>query len=123
MKYLTTLALTALSFVLPLPSSAIAADQTASPPMSSTTYESASPNSIAATKAPHGIFEIGGEAFTNPSVGGRRAEFKWSTANPSDGVYNWKRIDDFVADAVKYHKQLGVSLRVLSSVPTWVTKL
>ena len=95
----------------------------ASPPSPSDTTESPPPDSDAAVKAPHGIFEIGGDAMTNPSIGGRKAEFLWSTANTADGVYNWKRIDDIVADAVKYHKQVDVSLRILSSVPAWVTSL
>src|SRR5207237_8664110 len=42
---------------------------------------------------------------------------------PSDGVYDWSKIDGLVTNAVKYHKQLGCTLRILSSVPTWVTNL
>ena len=76
-----------------------------------------------ATKAPHGLYEIGGDAFTNPGIGGLRAELQWSKSNPSEGVYDWTRIDLLVANAVRNHKQIGLSVRILSSVPTWVTSL
>jgi len=76
-----------------------------------------------ATKAPHGLYEIGGDAWTNPGISGWRAEIKWDYANPSDGVYDWKHIDGLVSSAVRYHKQLGLAVRILSSVPTWVKNL
>jgi len=75
------------------------------------------------TKAPHGLYEIGGDAWTNPGIGGWRAEIKWDIANPSDGVYDWAKIDGLVSNSVRYHKQLGLSVRILSSVPTWVKNL
>jgi hypothetical protein len=75
------------------------------------------------TLAPHGLYEIGGDAWTNPGISGWRAELKWDSANPSDGVYDWSRIDGLVANAVRYHKQIGLAVRVLSSVPTWVKSL
>jgi len=76
-----------------------------------------------ATKAPHGLYEIGGDAWTNPGISGWRAEILWSKSCTADGVYNWKKIDALYTNAVKYHKQLGLSVRILSSVPTWVTSL
>src|SRR5689334_23563709 len=75
------------------------------------------------TRAPHGLYEIGGDAFTNPNISGLRAELKWSMSNPSDGVYDWARIDGLVANAVKNQKQIGLTLIMLSEPPTWVTAL
>ena len=82
-----------------------------------------SPSLPGATKAPHGLFEIGGDAWTNPGISGWKAEIKWSLTNLSEGVYDWSKIDGLVANAVKYKKQLGVSMRILSSPPAWVTSL
>jgi len=75
------------------------------------------------TRAPHGLYEIGGDAFTNPNISGLRAELKWSMSNPSDGVYDWARIDGLVANAVKNQKQIGLTLIMLSEPPSWVTAL
>src|SRR4051794_31651538 len=76
-----------------------------------------------AARAPHGLYEIGGDAWTNPGISGWRAELKWSLSNPSDGVYDWARIDTLVAAAVKNKKQIGLTLIMLSSPPPWVTAL
>jgi hypothetical protein len=72
---------------------------------------------------PHGLYEIGGDAFTNINITGYKAELTWSDGNPADGVYDWSRIDGLVASARLYHKQLGISLRILSQPPAWVTAL
>ena len=102
-------------FVLPTAVTAQAPD-----PPSSLTIDAFTPSP---PKAPHGLYEIGGDAWTNPGINGWRAELKWSNANTSDGVYDWKRIDGLISNAVKYHKQLSLAVRVLSSPPTWVTSL
>src|SRR6476619_5314566 len=80
------------------------------------------PNS-SATRAPRGLFEIGGDAWTNPGISGWRAEIKWSAANPADGVYDWSRIDGLISNSITYNKQIGLSITLLSSPPDWVTKL
>jgi hypothetical protein len=77
----------------------------------------------AAARAPRGLFEIGGDAWTNPGISGWRAEIKWSAANPADGVYDWSRIDGLIANSVQYQRQIGLSITLLSSPPDWVTKL
>jgi|GEM_PF-6813682 len=76
-----------------------------------------------ATRAPRGLFEIGGDAWTNPGISGWRAEIKWSAANPADGVYDWSRIDGLISNSITYNKQIGLSITLLSSPPDWVTKL
>jgi len=75
------------------------------------------------TKAPHGLYEIGGDAWTNPGISGWRAEILWSKSSTSDGVYDWSKIDALVASAVLYHKQIGLAVKILSAPPTWVTSL
>ncbi len=110
--------------------------QDANNPDNATTLESArtqlaalsaplpTPDAIpSATKAPHGLYEIGGDAWTNPGINGWKAEIKWSLSNLSEGVYDWSKIDRLVTNAVKYKKQLGVSIRILSSPPAWVTAI
>jgi hypothetical protein len=77
------------------------------------------PSGGTTAKTPHGLYEIGG-GFDNPGISGYRAELKWSTGNPSDGTYDWKRIDGLVDDAVSNHKQISLTLRVLSDYPAWV---
>ena len=64
------------------------------------------PSGGTTAKTPHGLYEIGG-GFDNPGISGYRAELKWSTGNPSDGTYDWKRIDGLVDDAVSNHKQIA----------------
>ena len=70
-------------------------------------------------KSPHGLYEIGG-GFTNPGISGYRAELKWATGNPSEGSYDWSRIDGLIDDAVSYHKQISLTLRILSDYPAWI---
>ena len=74
-------------------------------------------------KAPHGLYEIGGDAWTNPNISGWKAELLWSQSNTLSGIYDWSKLDALVANAVKYKKQLGVSLKMLSSPPGWLTAM
>ena len=69
------------------------------------------------------MFIVGRDSGTNPAISGWRGELKWAEANPTDGVYNWTRIDALLAIAAKYNKQLGLSVVLLSAPPPWVTAL
>lgn len=72
------------------------------------------------SKAPHGLFEIGGNPLVNPGFGGDRQTIKWAGANPSDGKFNFKNLIDGAAAAKAKGKQYGVSIQSLGTPPDWV---
>jgi len=75
-------------------------------------------------KSPHGLFQLGGDAWTNPVVAGLRLQIRWTDIQPdSETLFDWSTIDKQVANAQTYNKQLGISLVILSAPPSWLTAL
>src|SRR4051794_13098650 len=76
----------------------------------------------APAKAPHGLIQIGGDGWENPVIDGMRIQVKWADIQPdNDTQYDWSSIDEQVANAQTYQKQLGLSLAILSAAPPWLT--
>ena len=75
--------------------------------------------------APHGIFQLtGGTPWqSNPNVDGLHLGVQWSdvaaTEDPSE--WNWDNIDSELQNAFLYNKQIGISLKILSDAPLWLT--
>ncbi|MDQ3198486.1 MAG: DVUA0089 family protein [Verrucomicrobiota bacterium] len=76
-------------------------------------------------KSPHGIFEIdSAKAWTNPAADGERLQVRWTEIQSnSETAYDWSKIDQQLANAQTYHKQLGISMVILSTPPAWLTAL
>jgi hypothetical protein len=74
-------------------------------------------------KSPHGLAEIGGDAWTNPNINVLKAETKWIVNNTGDGVYSWTKIDNLIAGSQKAGKQMVLSVILLSQPPSWLTAL
>lgn len=76
-------------------------------------------------REPHGLYVIGGTSYlTDPNFNGVRSEVRWNDGvNPSDGVYDFTRIDNLMNPALNGGKQIGLSVRILSDVPAWVQAL
>jgi hypothetical protein len=80
--------------------------------------------SVQIVNSPHGIFQMtGGTPWqTNPNVDGLHLGIKWSaiavTEDPSR--WKWNSIDSQLQNAVLYHKQVGISLKILSDPPGWL---
>lgn len=73
-------------------------------------------------KSPHGIFELGPNAYTNPVVQGRRMQILWSDIQPvSETQFDWSTVDTQLANAQQYQKQFGLSVVILSAPPSWLT--
>jgi hypothetical protein len=73
-------------------------------------------------RSPHGLIQIGGDNWENPVIDGMRVQINWADIQPeSDTQYDWSTIDEQVANAQIYQKQLGLSVVLLSAAPQWLT--
>ncbi len=72
-------------------------------------------------KSPHGIFEMGSNANTNPTADGRRMQILWSDIQPNSAAeFNWSSVDAQLANAQQNQKQFGLSVVILSAAPPWL---
>ena len=75
-------------------------------------------------RSPHGLLQLGGDAWTNPVVNGLRFQVRWTDIQPdSETVFDWSSIDKQVANAQTYNKELGISLIILAAPPDWLTAI
>lgn len=78
---------------------------------------------------PHGLATYG-DPYTgdvNPSFMDNfnivRVEARWDQINTADATYTWTALDAIVTRARGHGKQIGIALRIISDVPTWVQSL
>jgi hypothetical protein len=77
-------------------------------------------------KSPHGIFVVSDpyHAWTNAAIEGQRLQIHWTDIQPTSATeYDWTIIDTQLALAQASHKQLGISLSLLSEPPAWLTSM
>lgn len=79
---------------------------------------------VGIVNAPHGIFQLtGGTPWqTNPNVDGLHLGIRWSAIAVTDDPSRWKwnSIDSQLQTAALNHKQVGISLKILSDPPAWL---
>jgi len=56
----------------------------------------------------------------NSSVDGLAIRVSWSTLEPSDGTFNWSKIDAVVATARTHNKKVSISIQAGIHTPSWV---
>ena len=76
----------------------------------------------------NGVYDLGSTDSTrfalsvlaNTSVDGLAIRARWSTVEPSDGVFDWSRIDSVIATAAAYGKKVSISVEAGIVTPSWV---
>jgi hypothetical protein len=76
-----------------------------------------------------GFVQYGGtnDAYTPNYIGVGYTRINWSDMEPQDNVFNWKPVDDFIADFAKYHRKIAFGVMTVSTgigheyvTPKWV---
>jgi len=114
-RIVSILSLILAAFTIAGPSSiARAAERTSTSNVTSTT----SINGIYAVGATNGA--INRQVLANPYVDGIALHYSWATIEPQDGVFNWKLVDNQIAQAKAAGKKVSLSVMAGYQSPAWL---
>jgi hypothetical protein len=119
---------------LPTPTPTPSPSRTPTPVILSTPTPSRTPTPVATpAQSPtpasiNGVYDLGGPDSTsfassvlaNTSVDGLAIRATWSTVEPSDGTFNWSKIDTVLALAQAHGKKVSISVEAGIHTPSWV---
>lgn len=82
------------------------------------------PATVTIVNSPHGIFQLtGGTPWQlNPNVDGLHLGVNWADIALTEDVsgWNWASLDQQLWNGATTNKQVGISLKILSSPPSWL---